>query len=77
MTAASSRSDGVLADGSRIGRFLVVRDVDGRRHALAASAVIAVSETEDSDTLLLLPGGRALRLCVSLPQLLAWLDGRG
>jgi hypothetical protein len=77
VSAASPLTDDELADGTRIGRVLLVRDVDGRRHALASSAVIAASEAEDGDTLLFLPGGRALRLCVSLPQLLAWLDGRG
>jgi hypothetical protein len=77
VSAASPLAEGELADGARIGRFVLVRDIDGRRHALAASAVVAASEAEDGDVLLLLPGGRALRLGVSLPQLLAWLDGRG
>jgi hypothetical protein len=77
VSAASPLAGEELADGARVGRFLVIRDVDGRRHALAASAVVAASEAEDGDVLLLLPGGRALRLGVSLPQLLAWLDGRG
>jgi hypothetical protein len=77
VSAASPLAGEELVDGARVGRFLVIRDVDGRRHALAASAVVAASEAEDGDVLLLLPGGRALRLGVSLHQLLVWLDGRG
>ncbi|WP_458098258.1 hypothetical protein [Roseomonas sp. WA12] len=66
-----------LTEGERRGRFVIVRDVDGRRHALAATAVVAISEDGDGDVLLLLPGGRALRLAVPLPSVLGWLDGRG
>ena len=66
-----------LANGTRIGRFLVLRDVDGRRHALAASAVHTVSEAEDGDTVLFLPGGRVLRIGTPLTTVLGWLDGRG
>jgi len=77
VSASGSAGDDALSEGERHGRFVVLRDVDGRRHALAATAVVAVSEEEDGDTVLLLPGGRALRLAVPLPTVLAWLDGRG
>ncbi|MFC7739001.1 hypothetical protein ACFQX4_25170 [Roseomonas sp. GCM10028921] len=72
-----SPPDQDLAPGTRIGRYLVFRDVDGRRHALAATAVLAACEEEDGDVLLLLPGGRAVRVAVPLWTALAWLDGKG
>jgi hypothetical protein len=51
------------------------RDIDWRRHALSASAVHAACEEEDGDTVLFLPGGRALRIGVPLATVLGWLDG--
>ena len=68
-------SDEPLVEGTRIGRFLVLRDLDGRRHAVAAGAVAAVCET-DEGALVMLPGGRMVHLPNSLDNLLAWLDGR-
>jgi hypothetical protein len=55
----------------------VLRDVDGRRHALSAGAVHAACEEDDGETVLFLPSGRALRIDVPLAILLGWLDGRG
>ncbi|HEY8614548.1 MAG TPA: hypothetical protein VIL69_25070 [Roseomonas sp.] len=66
-----------LSEGTRIGRYLVLRDVDGRRHALSAGAVHAACEEDDGETVLFLPSGRALRIDVPLAILLGWLDGRG
>ena len=65
-----------LHEGERIGRFIVLRDLEGNIHAVAASAVAAVCRTEDG-TLLLLPGGRMVHVPQSLSMVLAWLDGRG
>lgn len=62
-------------DGERVGRFVVVRDADGHRYALAASAVSAICETDDG-TLLMLPGGKLVRTTLSLPCMLQILDGR-
>ena len=64
-----------LVEGTRIGRFLVLRDLDGRRHAVAAGAVAAVCET-DEGALVMLPGGRMVHLPNSLDSVLIWLDGR-
>ena len=65
-----------LADGERRGRFVVMRDLDGRTHAVAAGSVGAVCETDDG-VILMLPGARLLHVPQSLGVVLAWLDGRG
>jgi hypothetical protein len=74
--AAGPLQDSGLAEGTRLGRYVVVRDVNGRRHALAATAVVAISEEEDGDIVLFLPGGRALRISVPLATVLDWLNGQ-
>jgi hypothetical protein len=76
MRILSTFQDEDLTEGTRVGRYLVLRDIDGRRHALAASAVQAACEEED-DVLLFLSGGRVLRVSLPLATVLAWLDGRG
>ena len=68
-------SDDRLEDGERVGRYLVIRDVNGRRHAIGAGAVQAVSEA-DSGAMLVMPGGKLLEVPWSLERVLAWLDGR-
>jgi hypothetical protein len=44
--------------GTSPSRFVVVRDREGRRTAVARHAVSAVDETEDGGSFLVLPGGR-------------------
>lgn len=66
-------SSAELADGERVGRFVVLRDIDGTRHAVTATAVSAMCET-DGGSLLLLPGGRLLRVEQPLTTVLAWFD---
>ena len=68
-------SDVPLEDGERVGRYLIIRDVDGRRHAIGAGAVQAVSEV-DSGAMLVMPGGKLLEVPWSLKRVLEWLDGR-
>jgi hypothetical protein len=65
-----------LVEGTRIGRFVVLRDVDGRRHAVAAGAVLAMADAEDGDTLLHVPGGRALQVPHPLTTVLRWFEVR-
>lgn len=65
-----------LLEGTRIGRFVIMRDVEGRTHAIAAGSVAAVCETDDG-ALLMLPGGRMVQVPRALGTVLAWLDGRG
>ena len=65
-----------LPEGTRIGRFVVLRDLEGRSLAVAAGSVSAVSQTDDG-ALLMLPGGRMVQVPQALETVLAWLDGRG
>lgn len=52
-----------------------MRDADGHRYALAASAMPAICEA-DNGTLLMLPGGELVRTTLTLPYMLQTLDGR-
>lgn len=61
-----------LEEGERLGRFVVLRDLEGRRHAIAAAAVSAVCETEDG-AVLLLAGGRMLKVEQGMATILEWL----
>lgn len=45
---------------SACGRFVIVRDRDGVRHAIARGAISVMREDQDGGTLLLLTGGRML-----------------
>jgi hypothetical protein len=73
--AGSDKPPMPLREGKRVGRFLVLRDLDGHLHAVSAEAVSAICET-DLGSLLLLPGGRLIQIEQSMAKLLAWLDGR-
>ena len=65
-----------LSEGERIGRFVVLRDLDGRVHAVAAGSVAAVCETDDG-ALLMLPGARLLHVPQPWGVVLGGLAGRG
>ncbi len=54
-------------------RFVVVRDRDGCRKAVARHAVSAVSETEEGGSVLMLPGGRMIHVEEDLDTVLQWL----
>lgn len=69
--------DGELPEGSRVGRFVVVRDIDGTKHALAAGSVAAACQTDDGTTMVMLPGGKLVQVPHRLDVVLDWLDGRG
>lgn len=64
-----------LSEGERVGRFVVLRDTDGRVYAVAAGSVAALCETDDG-AMLMLPGARLLHVPRTLATVLAWLDGR-
>ncbi len=64
---------GAAAAGAPHSRYLVVRDRDGRRTAVARHAVSAVCETEEGGSLLLLPGGRIVHVGEDLDTVLGWL----
>lgn len=63
-----------LVEGTRCGRYVLVRDREGTLHAVAASAVVALCEHEGTTTMLL-PGGRVIVVEVGLPVVLGWLEG--
>ena len=65
-----------LLEGTHIGRFVVLRDLEGRSLAVAAGSVAAISETDDG-ALLMLSGGRMVQVPQALETVLLWLDGRG
>ena len=68
--------EGRLHEGQRVGRYVVVRDMEGTTCAVSAGAVSALRET-DSGTLLMLSGGKMLEIPRAMRTVLAWLDGRG
>lgn len=59
--------------GMSTSRFVVVRDRDGRRTAVARHAVSAVGETEDGGSFLVLPGGRTIVVDENLDLVMQWL----
>lgn len=60
-------------DGVHHDRYVIIRDRDGQRHAVARHAVSAVHEKEDGGSVLLLPGGRMVQVEDDLDTVLAWL----
>jgi hypothetical protein len=65
-----------LEEGTRVGRYVVLRDTSGTLHAVSSAAVSALCEADDG-TILLLPGGRMIALAQSLRIVLAWFETRG
>ena len=62
------------SDGTRVGRYLILHDADGICHAICASAVAALCEGSDGATVLLMSGGRMLRVEQDLRTVLGWLE---
>lgn len=65
--------NGGLAEGTRVGRFVVLRDLDGKTYAVATGSVAALCETEDG-ALLMLPAGRMMHVAQPLEVVLGWLS---
>lgn len=59
-------------EGTRVGRYILLRDEDGCLHALSSSAVTVLREC-DEGCMLLLTGSRMLRVSHPLSRVLAWL----
>ena len=62
-------------EGSRVGRFVLVRDIDGRLHALSATAVTAICDDGDGGAVLMLSGGRVVRVDQPVVTAAALLSG--
>lgn len=62
-----------LEEGTRVGRYVVLRDYEGRMHAVVATSVCAICE-DDGGALLLLPGGRMIRVDRPMAEVLQWLE---
>jgi len=62
-------------EGGRKGRVIVLRDADGRRHAIRPGAIQAASEGDDGGmtTILTLPGGRMLIIDEPLDEVIDWM----
>ena len=73
--ARSTPGHHVPEEGERVGRFVILRDVDGVLHAIASGSVAAVCQIDDG-ALLMLPGGRMVRVARPWETVLGWLDGR-
>lgn len=61
-----------MDDSDRVGRFVILRDAEGRLHAVAATAVAAICE-EGGMTILLLPGGSLIRVDRGMETVPGWL----
>lgn len=59
----------------RLGRFLMVRDIDGTAYALVPTAVLVAVATEDGGTVAVLAGGRAVRFAEDLNTVAGWFSG--
>ena len=73
-SAATGSPDPSSYRGAGRTRFVVLRDRDGLRKAVARSAVFAVSEAEDGGCTLLLPGGRMIQVEERLELVLEWFS---
>jgi hypothetical protein len=60
-------------NGQRIGRFVFLRDVNGKPYALAVTSVTALYE-EDGDSWMMMSGGRLVCVPHTLPTVLSWLE---
>ncbi len=60
--------------GQRVGGFIVLVDEEGMRHAVRCGAVLALSDMDETgtDTVMVLPGGRAVTIRRPLHEVLSW-----
>lgn len=63
-----------LAEGRRVGAFVVFADDEGVRHAVRLGAVLVLSDADacQDATVLQMPGGRALLIRASFEAVLTW-----
>lgn len=56
----------------RIGRFLLLRDAEGRLVAMSSSALLVAAATDDGGTVTVLAGGKALMFPEDVPTVVGW-----
>lgn len=63
-----------MIQAERNGPFVVLRDVEGRRHALRANAIIGISEADEvgDESVLAIQGGRLLLVNASVDEIVGW-----
>ncbi|MFC7737678.1 hypothetical protein ACFQX4_17975 [Roseomonas sp. GCM10028921] len=59
---------------ARVGRYVILIDVDGRTHAIAPTSVDAICEV-DGQSILLLPGGRIVVIEADVVRVARILSG--
>ena len=59
----------------RLGRFLLLRDLEGTLYAIAPLAVLVAAATEDGGTVAMLVGGRAIRFSEDVRTVAQWFSG--
>ena len=62
-----------MEPGERYGRYVIVRDVEGRIHAVSPTSVAAICDDGDGGCILLLPGARMVRVGEDIELVLEWL----
>lgn len=65
---------GDMVAGERVGGFIVLTDEEGLRHAVRLGAVLALSDADGAgtDTVMQLPGNRAVTIRHPIDEVLAW-----
>lgn len=56
----------------RIGRFLLLRDMEGRLVAVSPNALLVAAATDDGGTVAVLAGGKALMFAEDVPTVVGW-----
>jgi len=56
----------------RIGRFLLLRDADGRLVAVSPNALLVAAATDGGGTVAVLAGGKALMFSEDVPTVVGW-----
>ena len=58
----------------RIGRFLLLRDHEGRLMAVSATALLVAAATDDGGTVAVLAGGRSVRFEEDVETVAGWFS---
>jgi hypothetical protein len=66
-------ADETLHSGMKLGRFVVLVDRNGLRHAVVLSSILGIHDTEDQECVISLPGGRCPVMAESLERILSYL----